>query len=142
MNTAQQQYVIREATPDDHGAIYDFSLIASQDETVPEFLRNAGEFINKKVQEGRKGVVLAYYDQELVGLIDADLMDDEIHILSIYVRIDHRRKGLASKLVHSLNDLFPGYSKICATAVTDKGRKFWEANGYVVTQWKLEKKLV
>lgn len=134
-----EEYEIREARTEDHGAIYDFSLIASKDETVPQFLRNAGEFIVKKIEDGKPGVIVAFHEDELVGILDCKMDEEVITIKSIYVRKDHRRKGLASILVNKLEKLYPGRKKQVATAVTEKGKKFWESNGFVTKQWILER---
>ncbi len=141
MKSSVNDYVIREATAEDHGMIYDFSLIASKDETVPDFLRNAGEFVIKKIEEGRSGVLLAFSDEELAGIVDADILESKIEIRSVYVRKDHRRKGLASHLVNKLMEIYPNKEMVLATAVTEKGKKFWESNGFRVMEWKMVKKM-
>lgn len=134
-----EEYEIREATSEDHGPIYEFSLIASKDETVPQFLRNAGEFIIKKIEDGKPGVVVAFHEDEIVGIMDCKIAEDEIKIKAIYVRKDHRRKGLASKLINRLDTFYPGKRKQVATAFTERGKKFWENNGFVTKQWIMEK---
>ncbi len=131
---------LRVATSEDSGAIYDFALIASKDETVPDFLRNSGDEINQKVNNGQgTSVILAFTDHELIGILDTDVKGEKVHLQSLYVRLDFRRSGLASRLVKYAEELYPNKS-LSARAVTEGGMRFWNSNKFKVKSWEMEKK--
>jgi ribosomal protein S18 acetylase RimI-like enzyme len=134
--------ILREATEEDNSGIYELSLIASSDETIPAMFRNAGDTLigDIALHDVNNRTLIAVAGQEIVGILLIDLSPPEfVDVLSLYIRNDYRRSGLASKLVGAIGKFTGSQKPIRATAITDAGMKFWQKNGYRVLSWRMEK---
>ncbi len=134
---------IKLAEDSDASAIYDLALIASSDETVPAMFDYMGENLVASVNDGNVNdqIIVAYANEELIGILDFNNEDEFLRIRSLYVRKDYRREGVASALVKAIDKLVTTDKTLRVTAVSEGGAKFWMNLGYKVHYWEMIKKL-
>ena len=140
-NSSNSKIHIRIATEEDVNFIYELALIASSDDTIPEIFKNAGQDLIDSLREEKfdQCIILAYNDEQLIGLINYTEEENYITLESLYVRKDFRRQGIATAIVAEIDNLIAPTKKLRVKAVTEGGVKFWLNNGFNIRFWELER---
>lgn len=138
-----QLLVIKIAEESDYGDVYELALIGSKDASVPDLFKDAGDSIIQKIQDKNLYIMIAYVDDELIGLLDLSSLDNYVTVIieSVYIRRDYRRLGVATLMINAIPDFLEKAKEIKTTAVTEKGQKFWRKNGYSIYAWNLSNKI-
>ena len=138
-----KEFVIREGQKGDETAIYELSLIASKDDSVPELFKNAGDSLISRLgaNEGANFLIV-FKEDEAIGVLDFGLEGESCYFIKgLYVRFDFRRRGVGSLMLEHLENLSGDINKIKVIAVSEVGLKFWKSQGYDISFWNLAKTL-
>jgi len=156
----QFSFVVRDSEEEDLTALVDLKRISERElnwEPPEEYLEEFAKIVQGICERDKSLVKVAVANGELVGYcisvkdlhsydgVVLDITMDSAYIWDLFVRKEHHRKGIGSRLLEEAIQHLKSIGKArCYLSVNywnEEGKGFWEKKGFTLRGYLLEKRL-
>ena len=131
MNATQPEVAVRPATPGDRDALLELWSVAAENDARPV---DTPEAVARLLQRDPGACLVAESEARLVGSVIAGWDGWRAHLYRLAVHPDHRRRGIARRLLDAaeerLVDLGATRADAMVLSTNALGRQLWSGLGY------------